>query len=91
MPDLRVVDSEQDITGYHIVEGLPGKGLVAKIATDYIVEKLEMSPYAEIYSRELPQAAIFERNSEQLRQKFENRSGDWSRSRGPGNAKDTGY
>lgn len=76
MADLRVVDSGQDITGYHIIEGLPGTGLVAKIATDYIVEKLEMDLYAEIYSRELPQAAIFERNSEQLRQKFEARSED---------------
>lgn len=42
------------------VEGLPGVGLVGKIATDHLVEELEMEPYADIEGEPLPAAAVFE-------------------------------
>lgn len=67
MTEVKVVDDSIDIEGYHIVEGMPGTGLVAKIASDYIIEKLDMQLYAEIYSQQLPQAAIFERDEEELK------------------------
>jgi uncharacterized protein len=42
-----------------LVEGLPGVGLVGKIATDHLVEKFDMSYYASIDCEGLPQVAIY--------------------------------
>jgi uncharacterized protein len=49
-----------------VIEGLPGIGLVAKISSDYLIEKLEMKPYAEIYSEDFPQVAVFEQGEPDL-------------------------
>lgn len=44
----------------YLLEGLPGVGLVAKIAADHIIEQLDMDLYAEVYGRDLPHIAVFE-------------------------------
>ena len=37
-----------------LIEGLPGIGNVGKIAAEYVVEKLKMEKYADIFSEYLP-------------------------------------
>ncbi|MFB6299312.1 MAG: proteasome assembly chaperone family protein [Halobacteriales archaeon] len=48
-----------------LVEGLPGVGLVGKIATDHIIEQRDMTYYADVTGEELPPVAVFdERDSD---------------------------
>lgn len=44
-----------------LIEGLPGLGLASKIATDHIIEQLDMTYHASIDTEGLPQVAIFEK------------------------------
>ncbi|MEF8872584.1 MAG: PAC2 family protein [Haloarculaceae archaeon] len=43
-----------------LVEGLPGVGLVGKLAADHLVEQLEMEYYAACHCDGLPDVAIYE-------------------------------
>jgi len=43
-----------DLTDPVLVEGLPGVGNVGKIAAEYLVEKLNATKFAEIYSKHFP-------------------------------------
>jgi len=43
-----------------LVEGLPGVGLVGKIATDHLVESLDMTYYASCHCEGLPRVAVYE-------------------------------
>jgi len=42
-----------------LVEGLPGLGLVGKIATDHLVETLEMDHYADVLCEGLPRIGVY--------------------------------
>jgi uncharacterized protein len=42
-----------------MVEGLPGVGLVGKIATDHLVDLLDMTHYASCYCDGLPEVAVY--------------------------------
>lgn len=42
-----------------LIEGLPGAGLVGKIAADYLVETLEMPHVADVRCEGLPRVAIY--------------------------------
>lgn len=55
--------TEQDVEEPYIVEGLPGVGLVGKIAADHIVEEFGMSLYAECECPGLPDVAVFDESS----------------------------
>lgn len=66
MTDFVKLNEDLDISGYDLIEGFPGIGLVAKISADYIIDRLDMEPYAEIYSPDLPKVAIFERDKPEL-------------------------
>ena len=43
-----------------LVEGLPGIGLVGKIAADHLVSEFEMTHYASVHCDGLPQVAVYE-------------------------------
>jgi len=42
-----------------LVEGLPGVGLVGKLATDHLTETFEMTHYANVYCEGLPPVATY--------------------------------
>jgi uncharacterized protein len=42
-----------------LVEGLPGVGLVGKIATDHLINRLDMSYYGACYCDGLPEVAVY--------------------------------
>lgn len=43
-----------------MVEGLPGVGLVGKIAADHLVEELGMTHYANVHCDALPKVAVYQ-------------------------------
>jgi len=46
-----------------LVEGLPGIGLVGKLAADYLIKELKAEKFAELYSPEFPPQVIIESDS----------------------------
>ncbi|WP_224335968.1 proteasome assembly chaperone family protein [Haloprofundus halobius] len=42
-----------------LVEGLPGVGLVGKIAADHLVEEFEMTHYANVHCESIPKVAVY--------------------------------
>lgn len=60
MVDITIRNEAIDLTDPVMVEGLPGVGLVGKIATDHIINKLDMRYFGDVTGGELPQVALFE-------------------------------
>jgi uncharacterized protein len=56
------VKTELDLQDPALVEGLPGVGLVGKIATDHLVDTLEMEYVASVECGSVPQVAIYEQD-----------------------------
>ena len=50
-----------------LVEGLPGVGLVGKLAADHLVEQLEMEYYAACHCEGLPDVAVYEEGERGIR------------------------
>jgi uncharacterized protein len=50
-----------------LVEGLPGVGLVGKIAADHLVEQFEMDYYAAVHCEGLPEVAVYAEDERNLR------------------------
>ena len=50
-----------------LVEGLPGIGLVGKIAADHLVDTLEMTEYASLHCDGLPEIAVYQEDDQQLK------------------------
>lgn len=50
-----------------LVEGLPGVGLVGKIAADHLVETLEMEYYASCHCDGLPRIAVYGQDERSIR------------------------
>lgn len=50
---------EPDLDAPTLIEGLPGAGLVGKIAADYLVETLEMEYVADVRCDGLPRVAVY--------------------------------
>ncbi|MEF8821025.1 MAG: PAC2 family protein [Halovenus sp.] len=59
--------SELDLESPVLVEGLPGVGLVGKIATDHIINSFEMEHFASCHCEGLPRVATYEAGSHQIR------------------------
>ncbi|WP_435146222.1 proteasome assembly chaperone family protein [Halobaculum sp. P14] len=53
------VVSDADLHEPVLVEGLPGVGLVGKIAVDHLVDQLDMEHYANVHCEALPKAAAY--------------------------------
>lgn len=50
-----------------LVEGLPGVGLVGKLAADHLVEELDMTYYASCHCDGLPRVAIYQEDNAAVR------------------------
>ena len=59
--EINLVDENVGLEDPYLVEGFPGVGLVAKIAADYIVQRLDMQLYAEVFSEDAPSVTVFEK------------------------------
>lgn len=57
--DVQIINN-MEFEDPYLIEGFPGVGLVAKIASDYLIEKLDMILYAQIHSKDAPNLAVFE-------------------------------
>lgn len=51
--------AEVELDSPTLVEGLPGAGLVGKIAADHLVEEFEMTYYGAVHCEGLPEAAVY--------------------------------
>ena len=59
MPSI-IVDEPVDLDDPVLVEGLPGVGLVGKIATDHLIEEFDMTYHAHIDCDGLPRVAVYD-------------------------------
>lgn len=60
MTDIAVVADDIELDEPTLVEGLPGLGLVGKIATDHLIERFDMTYYAAVDCKGIPQIAVYE-------------------------------
>ncbi|TSD13957.1 proteasome assembly chaperone family protein [Haloglomus irregulare] len=65
MPHLDV-DTDFDPTDTTLVEGLPGAGLVGKIAADHLVETFDMTHVGGVYCDGIPDVAVYHGNDSAL-------------------------
>lgn len=61
------VHTEVELTEPILVEGLPGVGLVGKIAADHLVETLDMTHYASCHCEGLPRVAVYSEGDRTVR------------------------
>jgi uncharacterized protein len=59
MARIRVQGPEAELEEPTLVEGFPGVGLVGKIATDHLVERLDMRYYASVHCEGLPRIGVY--------------------------------
>ncbi|WP_058366712.1 proteasome assembly chaperone family protein [Haloparvum sedimenti] len=59
MARINVVADDIDLAEPLLVEGLPGVGLVGKIAADHLVEAFEMTHYANVHCEGLPAVVTY--------------------------------
>ncbi|ADB60918.1 protein of unknown function DUF75 [Haloterrigena turkmenica DSM 5511] len=59
MAQIRQQGPEMDLEEPVLVEGFPGLGLVGKIATDHLVEELDMRYYASVDCGGLPRVGVY--------------------------------
>jgi uncharacterized protein len=56
-------DADFDPAGATLVEGLPGAGLVGKIAADHLVDSFEMAQVGAVHCDGLPDVAVYHREN----------------------------
>ncbi|AXR77876.1 proteasome assembly chaperone family protein [Natrarchaeobaculum sulfurireducens] len=59
MAELRLHGPEITLESPWLIEGFPGVGLVGKIATDHLIEHLEMRYYASVHCEGLPMVGVY--------------------------------
>lgn len=59
MARVNVRDDSIELDSPMLIEGLPGVGLVGKIATDHVIERFEMDYFASLDCAGLPEMAIY--------------------------------
>ena len=67
MAQITIHDESMSFDEPFLVEGLPGLGLVGKIATDHLVRELEMSHYASVHCDGLPRIGVYHRDDDELK------------------------
>lgn len=67
MARITVHDESVSFDEPFLVEGLPGLGLVGKIATDHIVRELGMSHYASVHCDGLPRIGVYHQEDDELK------------------------
>lgn len=63
MAHVQVVADDIELDSPTMVEGLPGAGLVGKIAADHLLEQREMAHYADLVCDGLPDVAVYHSES----------------------------
>ncbi|MFD1634085.1 proteasome assembly chaperone family protein [Haloplanus ruber] len=66
MGDIEVLRDDVSLDDPTLVEGLPGVGLVGKLATDHLAETFEMVHYANVHCEGLPPVATYEGDDREL-------------------------
>jgi uncharacterized protein len=66
MASLSVLADGLELDEPTMVEGLPGIGLVGKIAADHLVDAFEMTHFANVHCEGLPKVAVFNGESAEL-------------------------
>ncbi|WP_266077240.1 proteasome assembly chaperone family protein [Haladaptatus caseinilyticus] len=66
MSNITVVAEDIELDAPTLIEGLPGLGLVGKIATDHIVEQFDMTYYAGLDCSGIPEIAVYEGDGREL-------------------------
>ncbi|WP_254543380.1 proteasome assembly chaperone family protein [Halomarina pelagica] len=61
------VKTELSLSSPTLVEGLPGVGLVGKIAADYLVDSLDMTYHAAVHCDGIPRVAVYRGESSAVR------------------------
>ncbi|NHN47735.1 proteasome assembly chaperone family protein [Halostella sp. JP-L12] len=67
MAHVRLRGDEVDLDEPYLVEGLPGVGLVGKIATDHLVEQFDMEYYASVHCDGLPRIGVYQDGDRSVR------------------------
>jgi len=67
MAHVTVHEEDIELDRPTMVEGLPGVGLVGKLATDHLVETLDMTYYASLDCDGLPRISVYESGSREIR------------------------
>lgn len=67
MAHVQIVADEIELESATLVEGLPGAGLVGKIAVDHLVDELGMTYYGALHCKGLPRVTVYEGDSSMLR------------------------
>jgi uncharacterized protein len=58
--------AEMDVDGAMLVEGMPGVGLVGKIATDHLVEEFDMELYGTVHCDSLAPIGVYHEGEREL-------------------------
>ncbi len=66
MARVIVRDDSIELDRPYLVEGLPGVGLVGKIATDHLVEEFSMTHYASVHCEGIPRIGVYHEESDRL-------------------------
>lgn len=67
MPRVQILAEDIELDDPVLVEGLPGAGLVGKIAADHLVDTLDMEYYGAFHCDGLPEVAVYESDSSVVR------------------------
>jgi uncharacterized protein len=67
MAHVQVENEDIELDSPTLVEGLPGAGLVGKIAADHLVEEFEMTYYGALHCEGLPKVAVYRGESSEVR------------------------
>jgi len=67
MAHVTIRDSDLELDDPVLVEGLPGVGLVGKIAADHLIDSLGMSYYASVKCDGLPRLAMYAEDDFEVR------------------------
>ncbi|WP_254764194.1 proteasome assembly chaperone family protein [Natrinema marinum] len=59
MAEVRLQGPEAELENPTLVEGFPGVGLVGKIATDHLIDELEMRYYASVHCEGLARIGVY--------------------------------
>lgn len=67
MARIDVHDDSVSLSRPFLVEGLPGVGLVGKIATDHLIEEFSMTHYASVHCEGLPRIGVYHQEDDELK------------------------
>jgi uncharacterized protein len=58
--------ADTDLSEPTLIEGLPGVGLVGKIAVDHLIEEFDMTHYANVHCEGIPRVVVYQEGQSKL-------------------------